>query len=344
MADIIQVAEQLNKQVNQLNNERSKLEGMLETSKLSYEKAVADYKAKYGVDLTEENLQEEYNAIYAKTKGAILDLQEKIESIKRGDYKKNVETVEYELEPDVEPVRQEVVEDKPKKTRGRKSTKKSDVKEEEPETAPVVEETLSQVSEPSDEDPEIKVDNTSLDFNFSGFEDIDNPSPTKEEVVKTPKVEEKTTKKSKTLSAADLAELNKAVESQKVAESFPEMSLEEDDEVPLKDTGVKTSVETPESDDVIKDFHFGDLSSFGADMGEPEQVKSDKEIPEVPSFGGFGDLVGFEDVPEEPKEEKKEEKKEESITPEGWGSSDNVGFDFSGLDDLFKSGNATFGE
>lgn len=335
MADIIQVAEQLNHQVNQLNNERSKLEGMLETSKNSYEKAVAEYKAKYGVDLTEENLQEEYNAVYAQAKGSILDLQEKIESIKRGDYKKNVEAVEYDLEPDVEPVRQEVVEEKPKKSRGRKSTKKAEPKVEEPEVkedaVPV-----ESVSEDSVETPDIKIEDSGFNFDFKGFEDIDNPTPPAKEVAEIPKAEVKETKKSKTLSAADLAELNKAVESQKVAETFPEMSLDDDDEVPLKDLGIEKS----KSDEPVEDAHFGDISGFGVGLEEPKQVESKDDVPEVPSFGGFGDLVGFEDTPPEPKEEKKDE----AITPEGWGSSDGVGFDFSSLDDLFKEGNATFGE
>ena len=38
MADIIQIAEQLNSEVTRLNNERSKMEGMLESAKTNYEK------------------------------------------------------------------------------------------------------------------------------------------------------------------------------------------------------------------------------------------------------------------------------------------------------------------
>jgi hypothetical protein len=120
MADIIQIAEKLNSEVTVLNNKRSKMEGMLESAKTNYEKSVKAYEMKYGVKLTEETLQQEFNEVFARTKGAILDLKEKIESIERGDYKKAEEVVEYDLEPDVEPIRAEVKPEPEKKKRGRK--------------------------------------------------------------------------------------------------------------------------------------------------------------------------------------------------------------------------------
>ena len=138
--NIIQIAESLNSEVTKLNSERNKLEGYLESAKSNYENAIKAYEEKYGVKLTEKNLQSEYNDVYARTKGSVLDLQEKIDSIKRGDYKKEDNSVEFELEPEVEPIRAEV-EKKPAK-RGRKP-KAEKVAEVEPEEISVEPEEIS---------------------------------------------------------------------------------------------------------------------------------------------------------------------------------------------------------
>ena len=174
MADILKIAEQLNSDVTRLNNERSRLEGMRESALASYEKAIKAYEEKYGVKLDESNIQAEYNNVFAHTKGAILDLQEKVESIKRGDYKSEDTAVEFDLEPNVEPIRATVeepvktVEDDVKaeetpapKKRGRKPKAATQVVE--PETLAVPEE----IAPKKDEEIEIPQGplNLNLDFN-----------------------------------------------------------------------------------------------------------------------------------------------------------------------------------
>ena len=243
MADIIQIAEKLNSDVTRLNNERSKMEGMLESAKTNYEKAVKAYEKKYGVILTEENLQQEFNEVFARTKGSILDLQEKIESIQRGDYKKAEEIVEYDLEPNVEPIRAEV---KPEPEKKKRTRKKKEVVEEVVET-PVVAPTVEPVIEaeeivPQIEVPEVKEETPvipqvedapfKLDLNFDGFGDntVINV-PKAEEVKETPKKEAPKTRKP--LTAADISAAVAAADTvQQKPVTMPTVD-EDDDEVDL---------------------------------------------------------------------------------------------------------------
>ena len=299
MADIIKIAEQLNSDVTRLNNERSKLEGMLESAKTNYEKAVQAYEVKYGVKLTEETLQQEYNEVFARTKGAILDLQEKIESIKRGDYKKDVEDVEYDLEPDVEPIRAEVKPEPEKKKRGRKA--KAEKVETPVEVVPVVEETSMDIEA---EDIDSTVEDTpvipdmgetpfKMDLTFDGFGDnttieIPKEEPKKEEVKKEDKP--KSTRGRKPLTAADISAAVTAAET-------------------VKQTPVTMPTDDDDDDEV-------DLSgmTFGGAFGEkPAKGTSPVEETNDFGFGSFGDLGGFGDIPasnpvkEEPKVAPKKE-------------------------------------
>lgn len=379
MSDILKIAEQLNSEVTRLNNERSKLEGMLESAKTSYEKAIKVYEVKYGVKLTTENLQSEYNDVFAKTKGSVLDLQEKIESIKRGDYKTN-SAVTYDLEPNVEPIRAKVESSK-------KVEKVSEPILAEPEEiTPVAEEMTVEI-------PKGPLD---FDLGFTGFGDtttVSSPVADVAPVVAEPTVEKEVPKaesgkgktKGKPLSGADLSAALKAAETIKQNPiSIPEMSVEEDeDEVPLDNLGFDTSFGSkPAEVGVSKDTAFGDFS-FGSFSSEPivdaplvhtpakdAPIVDAQAEPVVDGFGdfsGFGDVSGFggfgveeptkkvveEAIPDsenatfgglntsEPSE--KTDVAEAPITPDGWGS--DAGFNFgTGFDDIFKTENIKFGQ
>lgn len=367
MADIIAVAEKLNSEVNRLNNERSKLEGMVEGAKTSYEKAISAYEAKYGVKLTEENLQAEYNEVFAKTKGSVLDLQEQIESIKRGDYKKEDTTVKFDFEPDVEPIRASVEEAEVVETT---ETVKEEVKEEvkaepekkkrgrKPKAAPV--ETIeAEDIGPAEVEPTIPEGplNLNLDFNEMGNETVVS-SPVSE-------VPKKETKKKEIVDDLDalLAQADTAIQNPVTLG----VETDSDDEVPLDSLGLDTSfgtnpvdtvedVEEDESDEVsFGGFGgFGDLAGFGntdldtEDKKETvEENKSEVEdaTADFGDFGGFGGFGGFGDLEETIVDNtKKEEKKEVAPeTPEGWGS--DVGFDFGvDFDNILNSTDVKFGE
>lgn len=382
MSDILKIAEQLNSEVTRLNNERSKLEGMLESAKTNYEKAVKAYEVKYGVKLTTENLQSEYNDVFAKTKGSVLDLQEKIESIKRGDYKTN-SAVSYDLEPNVEPIRAKV--------ESKKVEKVSEPVLAEPEEIEDV-----AVEEVTVEIPKGPLD---LDFNFSGFGDtttVSSPvaevAPTvaepvvSEPIVSEPVVAKETPKakgKGKPLSGADLSAALKAAETIKQTPvTIPGMSVEndEDDEVPLDNLGFDMSFGSkPAEVEIPKDTAFGEFS-FGSMVNEPvvdaplvhtPDKKDEPVVDGFGDFGGFGDMSGFggfgvaettekvvdavvEDaIPESDnatfgglntsEPSTKSDVAETPITPEGWGS--DAGFNFgTGFDDIFKTENVKFGQ
>lgn len=104
MQDITKIAEQLNSRVAQLNNERSRQLGMQESAKKQYDNAIKAYETKYGIKLSEANLQEEYNKVYAEVKGKVTVLQGTIESIERGDYKNVEKPADIDLEPNVAPI------------------------------------------------------------------------------------------------------------------------------------------------------------------------------------------------------------------------------------------------
>ena len=360
MVDILKIAEQLNQEATKFNNERIKLEGMLESSKVSYDKAVKAYELKYGVKLTEENLQSEYNEVFARTKGSVLDLQEKVESIKRGDYKKEDTGVSFDFEPDVEPIRatQEIVEDTVEENTVVDETKvEEEVKAEpekkkrgrKPKAAVVAEEPEIITPAKKEEEPVIPEGplNLNLDFSSMGEETVVS-SPVKEE----PKKVEK--KNIVDDLDALLAEADTVVQNPITALGVEEE--EDDDEVSLDELGIDAPFGTNPDDvsgDSDDEVSFGDFGGFGGfgdiESGEETKVEPKKEETTEGGFGdfaGFGDFSGFGGL-EEPEEikpvAKKEEKKEETpITPEGWG--EEVGFNFGGFDDILNSSDIKFGE
>lgn len=335
MADILKIAEQLNSEVTRLNNERSRLEGMRESALTSYEKAVKAYEEKYGVKLDENNIQAEYNNVFAHTKGAVLDLQEKVESIKRGDYKSEDTGVEFDLEPDVEPIRAKVdepvktvVEDEVKaeevpavetpapKKRGRKPKAATQVVE--PETLAVPEE-IAPKKEEEIELPQGPL-NLNLDFNDMGKETVVS-SPVSEKVVEDKKEEKPVVNKSET---PDLDAIMAATEGVVQKPESANMGMESDDEVSVGDL----------------DLPFGMNPNVSSET-EEEDTSSDDEVDVsgFGNFGGFGDFSGFggfggfgEETKTETVEEKVEPKVEDKPKVEDASFGDFGGFgDFSGF-------------
>lgn len=335
--NILEIAEKLNSEVTRLNTERSKMEGMLESAKSNYEKAVKAYEMKYGVTLDEKSLQSEYNAVYARTKGAVLDLQEKVESIKRGDYKNNAQTVSFDMEPDVEPIRAEVKSDKVIP-----SDDSSDVKD----VLADAEDITEGSTEPS--------------LSFEGFTGFNEPTVEEKsaEILDdntAPKVEAKVEVETPVASEApkskrgrprknapiDASELKRAME-----------AMEEKPQTPIVVTPPDIGVVDDEDDEVSldgmnfgqnpigSDFNFG---GFGVENVNEDEKSSDTPVEEKPAvedafgfgdFGGFGDLnidapaVG--DAPAEEKVSEPIEEKKEDAEPSfgGFGDLDLSGIDF----------------
>lgn len=335
--NILEIAEKLNSEVTRLNTERSKMEGMLESAKSNYEKAVKAYEMKYGITLDEKSLQSEYNAVYARTKGAVLDLQEKVESIKRGDYKNNAQTVSFDMEPDVEPIRAEVKSDKVIP-----SDDSSDVKDVLADAEDITEGSTEGSTEPS------------LSFEgFTGFNEPTVEEKSAEILDKTaaPKVEVETpvapeapkSKRGRPRKNApiDASELKRAMEAMEekpqtpIVVTPPDIGVvdDEDDEVSLE--GMNFG-ENP----IGSDFNFG---GFGVENVNEDEKSSDTPVEEKPAvedafgfgdFGGFGDLnIDVPAVGDAPAEEKVSEpvdEKKEDAEPSfgGFGDLDLSGIDF----------------
>lgn len=331
--NILEIAEKLNSEVTRLNTERSKMEGMLESAKSNYEKAVKAYEMKYGITLDEKSLQSEYNAVYARTKGAVLDLQEKVESIKRGDYKNNAQTVSFDMEPDVEPIRAEVKSDKV-----------------------IPSDDSSDVTDVLADAEDITEGSTEPSLSFEGFTGFNEPVVEEKSVeisdeTAAPKVEVETpvapeapkSKRGRPRKNApiDASELKRAME-----------AMEEKPQTPIVVTPPDIGVVDDEDDEVSLDgMNFGEnpigsdfnLGGFGVENVNEDEKSSDTPVEEKPAvedafgfgdFGGFGDLnIDVPAVGNAPAEEKVSEpvdEKKEDAEPSfgGFGDLDLSGIDF----------------
>lgn len=109
MAFSLQEIEALNAKASSLNLERQRLLGQQESAQRTYERSVEAYKQKYGVDLSDVNLQAEYNSVAEKVQKDAEHTAELIVAIQRGDYKK-VEPVagEAPVAPTAAPVAQTI--------------------------------------------------------------------------------------------------------------------------------------------------------------------------------------------------------------------------------------------
>lgn len=183
MSEITKIAEQLNQKVSKLNNERSRQLGMQEAAKKQYDKAVEVYETKYGVKLSPENLQQEYNKIYAELKTNMEVLKRTIEGIERGDYKETT-IPNIDLEPEVEITIPE-----------EKVAVKEEVKQVvQPQTQVIQPQTVVQESKPEVTFEPIVEEKQEVDFG-GAFEDVELPTFGGfnfggEEVVSESKVEE----------------------------------------------------------------------------------------------------------------------------------------------------------
>lgn len=335
--NILEIAEKLNSEVTRLNTERSKMEGMLESAKSNYEKAVKAYEMKYGVTLDEKSLQSEYNAVYARTKGAVLDLQEKVESIKRGDYKNNAQTVSFDMEPDVEPIRAEVKSDKVIP-----SDDSSDVKDVLADAEDITEgstegstesslsfEGFTGFNEPTVEEKSAEI----LDENVAPKVEVETPV-----APEAPKSKRGRPRKNAPIDASELKRAMEAMEEKPqtpIVVTPPDIGVvdDEDDEVSLDGMNFGQNP-------IGSDFNFG---GFGVENVNEDDKSSDTPVEEKPAvedafgfgdFGGFGDLnidvPAEEDSPTDGKVSEPIEEKKEDAEPSfgGFGDLDLSGIDF----------------
>lgn len=331
--NILEIAEKLNSEVTRLNTERSKMEGMLESAKSNYEKAVKAYEMKYGVTLDEKSLQSEYNAVYARTKGAVLDLQEKVESIKRGDYKNSVEKVSFDMEPDVEPIRAEVKSDKVIP-----SDDSSDVKDVLADAEDITEgstepslsfEGFTGFNEPTVEEKSAEI----LDENVAPKVEVETPI-----APEAPKSKRGRPRKNAPIDASELKRAMEAMEEKPqtpIVVTPPDIGVvdDEDDEVSLDGMNFGQNP-------IGSDFNFG---GFGVENVNEDDKSSDTPVEEKPAvedafgfgdFGGFGDLnidvPAEEDSPADGKVLEPIEEKKEDAEPSfgGFGDLDLSGIDF----------------
>lgn len=341
--NILEIAEKLNSEVTRLNTERSKMEGMLESAKSNYEKAVKAYEMKYGVTLDEKSLQSEYNAVYARTKGAVLDLQEKVESIKRGDYKNNAQTVSFDMEPDVEPIRAEVKSDKVIL-----SDDSSDVKDVLADAEDITEGSSEGSTEPSlsfegftgFNEPTVEEKSAEiLDENVTPKGEVETPvAPETPVASEAPKSKRGRPRKNAPIDASELKRAMEAMEEKPqtpIVVTPPDIGVvdDEDDEVSLDGMNFGQNP-------IGSDFNFG---GFGVENVNEDDKSSDTPVEEKPAvedafgfgdFGGFGDLnidapaVG--DAPAEEKVSEPIEEKKEDAEPSfgGFGDLDLSGIDF----------------
>ena len=83
--------EELNQKVQKLNLDRQKQLGAVEQSKKQYEDGVKAYFEKYGVQLTPENLNAEYEKAVKEVTEKAVALEKQIAYIESGEYKKKIE-------------------------------------------------------------------------------------------------------------------------------------------------------------------------------------------------------------------------------------------------------------
>jgi hypothetical protein len=88
----VQQVEQANKKAQFLNGERNKQIGQQEAARQSYERAIFAYKSKFGVQLDDTNLQQEFNDVSQKLTSDFDSLNAMILSIESGEYKAQQQT------------------------------------------------------------------------------------------------------------------------------------------------------------------------------------------------------------------------------------------------------------
>lgn len=90
--EIIEKVKALNAKATNLNKKREKALWERNKAKEELAKAIADYKEKYGVELTEEKIAEEYNTVLADITAKAEKLEKDIQTIENGGSISNGET------------------------------------------------------------------------------------------------------------------------------------------------------------------------------------------------------------------------------------------------------------
>lgn len=86
--------ERLNKVASQKNAERQQLIGKRDAAQQAFNQAIKVYESKYGVALTAENLQDEYNKVLEQTEKSYLALSEMIRKIENNEFEDTANKVE----------------------------------------------------------------------------------------------------------------------------------------------------------------------------------------------------------------------------------------------------------
>lgn len=87
----VEEVERLNKLAGQKNAERQQLIGKRDAAQQAFNQAVAVYAQKYGVTLTAETLQSEYDKVCKETEANYNALSQMIKDIEEGKYKQKVQ-------------------------------------------------------------------------------------------------------------------------------------------------------------------------------------------------------------------------------------------------------------
>lgn len=83
----LQMVEQLNRKSTMLNAQRQQEIGRQQATRNAYDKAVLAYKQKYGVEITDANIQQECNLVQAQLDKDYNELNQAILNIESGQYK-----------------------------------------------------------------------------------------------------------------------------------------------------------------------------------------------------------------------------------------------------------------
>lgn len=83
--------EQLNKEARMLNSQREQMIGKKEMAEKAYNDIVKEYSINYGVNITANNIDDEYAKVEKDVKDSIEQLKSNILAIKTGEYRNKVD-------------------------------------------------------------------------------------------------------------------------------------------------------------------------------------------------------------------------------------------------------------
>jgi hypothetical protein len=92
--ELLQKISSVNAQVQTLNKERQVNLGKKQALETQLSTAIANYKASYGVDLTPETVEAEYNKVLAEKQAEVAKLETTLSAIKQGNFEEAKEEVQ----------------------------------------------------------------------------------------------------------------------------------------------------------------------------------------------------------------------------------------------------------